>query len=105
MTGLLGVSQSFVDDLNERLRQKKLSTKPTSVPVQEMQTTEQDMQPRQLGEVKDFGYFGVSYPVQCLPLGATVAWHLRPNPNPIYPVYLRSNLLNTNLQFDYGAFR
>lgn len=98
MTGLVGVPQSLVDDLNERLGQNRLFNKQSTGRVQ-------DMQPRLLGDVKDFGYFGVSYPVQCLPLGATVAWHLRPSPNPIYPVYLRSNLLNTNLQFDYGAFR
>lgn len=98
MTGLLGVPQSFVDDIRQRLQQEGSPTERRSGDLE-------GMQPRFLGDLHDFGYFGVSDPVQCLPLGATVAWHLRPSPNPIYPVYLRNNLLNTNLNFDYGAFR
>ncbi|KAL8273754.1 hypothetical protein Esti_002354 [Eimeria stiedai] len=96
MTGLLGVPQSFVDDINERL-QEELSESRNDL--------SELLQARRLGDDADFGYFGVSDPVLCLPLGSTVAWHVRPSPNPIYPIYLRSNLLNTNQHFDYGAFR
>ncbi|KAL8432734.1 hypothetical protein Efla_004403 [Eimeria flavescens] len=98
MTGLLGVSQSFVVDLNERLQDADHSDMDSgNSPV--------NLPPRRLSSMNNFGYFGVSNPVLCLPLGSTVAWHVRPSPNPLYPVYLRSNLLNTNQHFDYGAFR
>ncbi|KAL8434922.1 hypothetical protein ACSSS7_002809 [Eimeria intestinalis] len=97
MTGLLGVPQSFVDDMNERLQDEVSDSRDDNL--------SDLVQARRLGEEADFGYFGVSDPVLCLPLGSTVAWHVRPKPNPIYPVYLRSNLLNTNQHFDYGAFR
>ncbi|KAL8456163.1 hypothetical protein Emag_000009 [Eimeria magna] len=96
MTGLLGVPQSFVDDINERAQDALPDARKDDLP--------ELVQANRLEEKADFGYFGVSDPVLCLPLGSTVAWHVRPSPNPIYPVYLRSNLLNTNQHFDYGAF-
>lgn len=99
MTGLVGVPQSFVDELTERLQDYGI------VPEAPDSNASQAIETRRLSDAIDFGYFGVSDPVQCLPLGSTVAWHIRPSPNPIYPVYLRNNLLNTNKQFDYGAFR
>ncbi|CDI82519.1 hypothetical protein, conserved [Eimeria praecox] len=105
MTGLVGVPQSFVDEVTERLQGYGIVPsvgKEEETEAQEMIGTAHS---RRLASSLDFGYFGVSDPVQCLPLGSTVAWHIRPSPNPIYPVYLRNNLLNTNQQFDYGAFR
>lgn len=98
MTGLVGVPQTFVDDLYERLQQPGMFYSPK-------RQRSENTRPRNSESIQDLGYFGVSHPVLCLPLGSTVAWHLRPTPNPIYPVYLRSNLLNTNQGFDYGAFR
>lgn len=108
MTGLVGVPQSFVDDVTERLEGYGIVPEiPSSGEEEGTKDTEIDARAhtRRLAPSVDFGYFGVSDPVQCLPLGSTVAWHIRPSPNPIYPVYLRNNLLNTNQQFDYGAFR
>ncbi|CDJ29124.1 Cast multi-domain protein, related [Eimeria mitis] len=108
MTGLVGVPQSFVDDITERLQEFGIAPElPSEEETEDTDGTEVDgTDPtRRLAASSDFGYYGVSDPVQCLPLGSTVAWHIRPSPNPIYPVYLRNNLLNTNQQFDYGAFR
>ncbi|CDJ49027.1 hypothetical protein, conserved [Eimeria brunetti] len=107
ITGLVGVPQSFVDDVTERLQEYGIKPEiPSEEEEEESGGTEMEegADERRLGS-SDFGYYGVSDPVQCLPLGSTVAWHIRPSPNPIYPVYLRNNLLNTNTQFDYGAFR
>ncbi|OEH77176.1 cast multi-domain related protein [Cyclospora cayetanensis] len=96
MNGLVGVPQSLVDDIDERIQQ---------VSKDQSRLSAEEINIHSSAGGSDFGYFGVSDPVQCLPLGTTVAWYIRPSPNPIYPVYLRNSLLNTNKEFDYGAFR